>query len=139
MTLAERRERRRKKGVRGMIANARGLIAKVDAIVDAIMDDLSPEEIDAFVDGLEEAFPQAAHSLSLLYALTEDVKPENVKKIKAKISVPDILAFIETLAGINNRVGPLVELLDGDGKGDLELPTWLLKYWPLIRKYILQR
>lgn len=80
MAREERRTRRRQGG---LIAQAKGFLAKVDALVDQF----EPEEIEEFINGLEEAFPQATHSLSLLYALTKDIKPEDIDNVKERAKV----------------------------------------------------
>ena len=102
MGISERRaERKEKRPIGGLISNANGLMAKADALISAF----DAEEIEEFINQLENLFPKVSHLASLAYALTEDLEPDDIRKIKAKIK--------EGIAAIKAK-------LDKDKDGDID-------------------
>ena len=102
--------------LRKMVENANAkinqggeMMTKVDILLSAFLEEFKPED----VEKLDVALDQAGHTLSLVYAVTEDVKPGQVRKIKK--------AAKEMVAKVGEFTAATKATLDQDGDNDVDI------------------
>lgn len=110
-----RRETRKSTGFRGMMQDAKGLMAKAGVLMDSFDD----AELTEIMEELEDAAPKLLGMLEKLHALTEDITPEQIRELKAAV----------------------IEKLDHDGDGDVDLddipwPGWLRTAWGWVKRFL---